>query len=150
MKAKILINNQNGAVIVEFAILVPLLILLAIGLCEFGLLCYNSQIIVNASREGARAGITRRNDSLITDPNNTYGINYVVVKYCEGRLIDFGGSATPVISYPDGENVAKSFGEDFSVEVQYQYKFMAPGILGLGTTKIITRRTVMRMEQIPS
>lgn len=133
--------------IVEFAIVALLLILLAIGAIEFGLLLYNSQVIVNASREGARAGITRKVDSNIAYPD-TGGVEYVVRKYCENRLIDFGGSTPPTVGYPDLRNIGKSFGEAFSVEVQYNYKFLVPAILGLGTIKTLTRRTVMRMEQI--
>ena len=59
MKTKMLIKNQKGAALVEFAIVVPLLILLATGIGEFGLVLYNKQVITNASREGARAGIVQ-------------------------------------------------------------------------------------------
>ena len=63
MKKKIIIKDQRGAAVVEFAIVLPLLVLMVIGICEFGLLWYNSQVIINASREGARAAITRSADA---------------------------------------------------------------------------------------
>ena len=59
MKLNISIKNQNGAALIEFAIIFPLLVLLVMGAIEFGLLCYNKQVIINASREGARTGIIR-------------------------------------------------------------------------------------------
>jgi Flp pilus assembly protein TadG len=53
MKPKMIIKDQNGGAVVEFAIILPLLIALLFGIVEFGLLLYNKQIITNASREGA-------------------------------------------------------------------------------------------------
>ena len=46
-------HNQKGAALIEFAIVLPLLLLLVFGAIEFGLLFYNKQVITNASREGA-------------------------------------------------------------------------------------------------
>ena len=50
--------GQKGVAAVEFAIVLPFLVLLVFGTIEFGLMFYNKQVITNASREGARAGIT--------------------------------------------------------------------------------------------
>ena len=50
--------SQKGAAMVEFAlILIPLLMLITFGIIEFGMFMYNQQVLTNASREGARAGI---------------------------------------------------------------------------------------------
>ncbi|WP_426938701.1 TadE/TadG family type IV pilus assembly protein [Pseudarthrobacter sp. S3] len=47
-------NNERGAAAVEFAILLPLLLLLVLGTIEFGR-AYNAQItLTNAARDGAR------------------------------------------------------------------------------------------------
>ena len=143
MKKKMIIKNQKGAAIVEFAIVAPLLVLLVIGICEFGILWYNSQIIVNASREGARAGITRQADA------SSGGITAIVNNYCTNRLITFGGSSVPITSFPNGDdNMTKPFGVDFSVQVTYNYVFLVPSIFHLGLTKTIVGRTLMKMEQI--
>ena len=50
------INNQNGAALVEFAIVLPVLLMLIFEMIEFSLLLYDKAMITNASREGARAG----------------------------------------------------------------------------------------------
>ena len=50
-------QHQKGAVAVEFALILPVLVLLLFGIVEFSLLMYNKQILTNASREGARYGI---------------------------------------------------------------------------------------------
>ena len=146
MKTKMTIKNQKGAAAVEFAIVAPLLVLLVIGICEFGLLWYNSQVIINASREGARAGITRSADA------SSGGITAIVNNYCTNRLITFGGGSVPITSFPNGDdnmnNATKPFGVDFSVQVNYIYNFLVPSIFHLGLTKTIVGRTLMKMEQI--
>ena len=50
MKLNISIKNQNGAALIEFAIIFPLLVLLVMGAIEFGLLCYNKQVIGNVQK----------------------------------------------------------------------------------------------------
>ena len=146
MKPKKTIKNQKGAAIVEFAIVLPLLLLLFIGICEFGLLWYNSQVIINASREGARAGIAREADS--TDETTNAGIKWIVDNYCASRLVGFGSSSLDPPIYPLGPNIGKDFGEDFVVEVRYNYNFLVPSLFHLGLTKIIVGRTLMKMEMI--
>ena len=47
-------DSQRGAAAVEFALVLPILLLLVMGIIEFGLI-FNSQIsLTNAAREGAR------------------------------------------------------------------------------------------------
>ena len=140
------IKNQKGASAVEFAIVAPLLVLLVIGIAEFGILWYNSQIIVNASREGARAGITRQTDA--SDTTTASGIKWIVDTYCANRLITFGGGSVPITDFPLGNNIGKSFGEDFSVRVRYTYHFLVPSLFGLGLNKTLTGLTLMKMEQV--
>ena len=143
-----IIKNQKGAAIVEFAIVAPLLILLVIGICEFGLLWYNSQVIINASREGARAGIIR-----VGNFSGNSTIKEIVKNYANPRLIDFNGTTltdSDIDLDPDDETARKttaSFGTDFTVEVTYNYAFLLPSFFHLGLTKTIVGRTLMKMEQ---
>ena len=58
-------SSQKGASAVEFALILPLLMLILFGIIEFSLLMYNKAMITNASREGARRGIVYR-----VDPSN--------------------------------------------------------------------------------
>ena len=48
-------EKQQGAAVVEFALLVGLLLIFLAGIFEFGFLWLESDYIVNAAREGARA-----------------------------------------------------------------------------------------------
>jgi Flp pilus assembly protein TadG len=54
---KVKLQSYRGASAVEFAIILPILILLVFGIIEFSLALYDKAMITNASREGARAGI---------------------------------------------------------------------------------------------
>lgn len=47
-------QSRQGAAVVEFAIVAPLLILLILGMIEFGRMIMVKQAITNATREGAR------------------------------------------------------------------------------------------------
>ena len=132
---KLIIENQNGGAAVEFAIIIPLLVLLVAGICDIGLLLYNQQVITNASREGARAGIAREDDN---------AVRQIVDTYCQGRLITFGSDESPTTSFL--YDTGKPFQTDFSVTVTYNYRFLIPAILNLGITKTLTAETLMKME----
>ena len=49
-------RNEKGASLVEASILLPLLILMAIGLSEIGFLVVDYLTVTNSAREGARTG----------------------------------------------------------------------------------------------
>jgi Flp pilus assembly protein TadG len=50
-------KNRPGVIVVEAAIVFPLLLILTIGAIEYGLLFLNEQQITNAARQGARIAI---------------------------------------------------------------------------------------------
>src|SRR5437016_3256738 len=47
-------ENQRGAVLVEMALVVPILLFLFVGIVDYGLILREYQILQNAAREGAR------------------------------------------------------------------------------------------------
>ncbi|MEE9495904.1 MAG: TadE/TadG family type IV pilus assembly protein, partial [Desulfobacterales bacterium] len=57
-------DNQRGTAAIEFAIVLPLLMVLIFGIIEFGLVFYDKAMVTNASREAARAGIVYRDPPL--------------------------------------------------------------------------------------
>ena len=62
-------KSERGAVIVEFAMILPLLVILLIGIMDMSMLLYNKAVITNASREGCRVGIVSQ------DRTNTAAID---------------------------------------------------------------------------
>ena len=134
------INDRKGASAIEFAIILPVLVVLLIGALEFGLLMYNQQVITNAGREGARAGIAGATD-----------IDEIVKHYCDGRLMTWAtgiwhdGDVNPPVGVPSGGGV---FPSDFKVTVTYLHKFLVAGIIGFDD-KTLDSATVMKMEASP-
>ena len=53
---------RDGAVVVEFALVLPILLLLVFGIIEFGHLFFIRQTMINAAREGARTATLAADD----------------------------------------------------------------------------------------
>jgi Flp pilus assembly protein TadG len=62
-------KNEQGAAVVEFAVLFGLLLIFLAGIFEFGFLWIESNYIASAAREGARvaAKVSGTNDTAITE-----------------------------------------------------------------------------------
>jgi Flp pilus assembly protein TadG len=136
-------KNQSGASAVEFAIILPILVLLVFGIIEFSVALYDKAMITNASREGARAGIVFR-VPLVTDEE----ITEVVNTYLGNSLITFGGptAATTTVTR-NGPNPPNP-GDELKVTVNYNYTFLIiPNfITDLSGGINMMAETVMRME----
>ncbi|MFC1513248.1 TadE/TadG family type IV pilus assembly protein [Thermodesulfobacteriota bacterium] len=117
MRVKVFNNGERGASVLEFAIVLPILLVLLFGVIEFGFILYNKAMLTNAAREGVRAGIVAQSPRLDED-----GIRAIVEKYCEDMLVSFGGSTVPTVvaTLP----ASLTFGNDLEVEVTYPYSFL--------------------------
>jgi len=51
------VRSQAGAELVEFALVLPILLLVFGGIVDFGLLLQRQQVVTNAAREGARLAV---------------------------------------------------------------------------------------------
>ena len=49
-------RSERGAELIEFALTLPLLLLLVLGIIEFGFMFQEYEVVTNAAREGARLG----------------------------------------------------------------------------------------------
>ena len=120
------LTSQRGAQIVEFALVLPFLLLILFLIIDFGFLVYNKAVITNASREAARAG------SVVTaTPWSVTGVAAVACNYTQNSLIKTNsgthtttcsGTADPVISVsnPNG-NVPPIFNDPITVQITYAY-----------------------------
>ena len=150
MKTAKIIHNQQGAVAVEFALIAMLLLVVLFGIMEFGLFLYNRQIIINASREAARAGVVVNLPRL---SNND--IDQVARDFCQSNLVSFGAAPVLTITIPPvgtdpaaiaaGTERCVTFGCDLNVTVSYDYDFLVLASFGIGP-KQITGVAQMRME----
>jgi Flp pilus assembly protein TadG len=51
------VRSESGAELIEFALTLPLLLLIVLGIMEFGMMLREYEIVTNAAREGARIAI---------------------------------------------------------------------------------------------
>ncbi len=58
-------KNEQGQAVVEFALLLPILLLLVLGIIQFGIIFSGYITVVSAAREGARVAIVGANDTAI-------------------------------------------------------------------------------------
>lgn len=131
--------SQKGTAAIEFAIVLLLLIFLIFGLIEAGLILYNKQVITNATREGARAGIVAQNPRV-----NDATIQQVITNYSLNHLITFG--TTNMLAISIGRS-GDQFGDDLMVRVTYFYTFLImPKFMPLINPMRLSAQTVMKYE----
>ncbi|MGQ9646622.1 MAG: TadE/TadG family type IV pilus assembly protein [Thermodesulfobacteriota bacterium] len=133
-------KRQTGASAVEFAIILPILLVLIFGIIEFGFAIYDKTMITNACREGARAGIVYR-DPRVTDEE----IASVVNHYLSNYLITFGGSNSATVTVT---RTGYHSGDELKVRVAYTYtSLILPDLIQtLGREFNMVAETTMRME----
>ena len=83
-------KREAGQELVEFALILPLLLLLFFGIIEVGRLMLSYDTIANTAREGARYGIV--------DPSNTTGIQAEALRLTTGVVCQ--GGTPPLVSFP--------------------------------------------------
>ena len=49
--------SQSGQAVIELALTLPLLLLIVMGILDFGLMFQRYEVVTNAAREGARVGV---------------------------------------------------------------------------------------------
>jgi len=128
------IDEERGAAAVEFAIILPLLVVFLFGIIEFSLMFYDKAVITNASREGARYGIlfAPAPRMPIVDSDGKKGITTKIEDYCKEYLVTFGTATNPVIKVdlerPDGTLINNSScvesDDELIVTVTYHYDFL--------------------------
>lgn len=131
-------NRQQGAQAVEFALVLPFLILIIFAVLDFGILVYNKAIITNASREGVRRGVvlTGANWATTSAAISTAACNYartaLITVSAGTRTATCTGTADPIISVTPA--VAPAFNEPITVTITYQVRGFSLGTWwGLGT-----------------
>ena|SRR5215813_1844336 len=109
-------RDDRGTALIEMAFTLPLLLLISIGIIEFGRCFQTWQVLTNAAREGARVAVLPgMSDSMVTAR---------VQEYIQAGVLDAG--VTPTITIQ--RTAAISFGSGSAtgskVIVSYPYHFM--------------------------
>lgn len=121
-------TRQKGQSLVEFALVMPVFIVLLFGIMEFGRLWEVSNVMTSAAREGARV-------AAVTAPDVEAVTRTVQNILDAGQITD----AEIQISGPNSDN-------EISVALTLDYEPMSGVIIPGLTTLSITRSTTMRWE----
>lgn len=101
--------RRAGVAAVEFAVVLPLLLLLMLGTWEVGRTVQMQQILVNAAREGARVAAQGQTINLtgaytqIMCDTGTPNVKQVIIDYLHGAGIADTTGVTTTFKYLDGD-----------------------------------------------
>ena len=132
-------RRRGGQSLVEFAVVLPVFLLILAGILDFGLGLYSQMTVINAAREGARlgvvepgnvAGITDRVDAMAAGLDKTKLSISVTCK----RPPSFGACSAP--QWQSGDAVV--------VKVDYDYRMLWP--LAFGNSLDLSSTVQMRIE----
>lgn len=104
-------KKEDGQALTEFALVAPILIMLAIGILLLGYYVYCSIIVVSAANQGARAGSALSADS---DVSNSEMMS--TAKRTAKSMLSNG------LNVDDG-HISISNGANFEVTVNYDFSF---------------------------
>jgi Flp pilus assembly protein TadG len=130
-------RRQEGVAAVEFAIILPVLMLLVLGGMDLGDMYFIQNVITNASREGAR--YAAKYTGTATLPTSSQISNYVTsdLNYQSLNLNSLNVSASYTGTAPD---------EIVTVTVKANKYWWILGSFGLADPKTLTAQTAMTVE----
>ncbi|OGO81320.1 MAG: hypothetical protein A2Y21_07120 [Clostridiales bacterium GWC2_40_7] len=132
MYCKPALNSKKGQSLVETALVLPIIIIILMGIIDFGLMFNNYLVVSNASREGARNAAVGATDIEIVS----------IVGTVSGTL-DVSKITTEI---SPSESLRKQ-GDEVAVTVKYDYKLLTPVIGAFFSGQVqLTGTSVMRME----
>jgi hypothetical protein len=139
-----LLARENGSAMVELAVAVPILLLLAIGVAEYARLYFTQITVANAARSGAEYGIkTNGNvDSM------TYGARIEAGKDSVGMIITAGtfcncpdGTSADCVTGDCGSyGVPRAF-DSVAVKKSVRFFFRYPGF---PDSVVVQRKSILR------
>lgn len=126
-----MIREEKGQSLTEFALLVPLLLLLVCGIVDFGRLMYGYMHLNMAAQETVRLGGLGKTDSEMT----TFARSYV----------HLGNAANLQVTISPAQAVRKS-GDYITVTLNYPLGFVTPLVSKLFPPPVISADSTIRVE----
>jgi Flp pilus assembly protein TadG len=139
-------NRGRGQALTEFALVIPVFLLVLSAILDFGFMLYSRMTVINAAREGARAAV------IYPDPTQ---IPTVAAQRAQSAAqqagltistsnVSAGCVATKSASCDFATKTGSQPGDSVRVRVTYQYKSFFP--LLFGTTFDLTSTVQMVLE----
>jgi Flp pilus assembly protein TadG len=141
------VRDQRGAIAVEFALIVPILLLLVLGIVEFGFGYHAWDATQNAAREGARLGAVSPDvaeiEARVRGTTSFLDQSLLTVNIDCGIT---GGSFVACSADPSDWDE----GDIVRVTVRYTYNYITPlpAFTGLGTQMSMSSISEARFEGV--
>lgn len=137
-------RSERGSVLVEAAMVLPLLLMITMGAVDYGVMINRSTLANNAAREGAREAVLGGTAADIEARVRAAAVDLdqaalTVTVTCEAEDGTPCGGSYDANHEPGGAVI---------VTVDYTHQFLTPitGMLGMGTTHDLSSEVVMRIE----
>lgn len=127
-------KREKGQSLVEFALILPLIVFLLLGVVDFSRIFHSYLTIDHAGREAARAASIGRDDSTIEGVAVSQGSSI--------NLTTDQVAVEPPVSPPDKRNS----GTDVTITISYPVTFLTPLISNVVGPLTLKNKTVMRVE----
>ncbi|MGJ7919801.1 TadE/TadG family type IV pilus assembly protein [Neobacillus sp. LXY-4] len=124
-------KSEKGQSLVEFALVLPLLLLLLFGIVDFGRVFHAYLTIDHAGREAARVASIGKPDTIIKSTAVNYGVSINL--------------KTDQVTVNPNET-ARSSGDEVEIKIVYPINFLTPIIGDIVGPLTLTDKTVMRVE----
>lgn len=137
------IGGRRGQSLVEFALVVPILLLMLVGIIEFGRAWNVSQTVTYAARQGSRVAAVLNVQGLPLDEASDSVVAVVTNVLASNNIACIGCVETPISGLNGGANTPV----EVRVGVPYQFMLLRP-FMALANNGSITLRSaaVMRNE----
>jgi Flp pilus assembly protein TadG len=144
------LRSESGTSTIEFAIVVPLLLLILFGIIDFAKAWNYTNDMTHVANTGARFAAVNNNPGGTTQTLQQY-----IVSQSESSELRTGGTSSistaafACIDFPDGTAAA---GHPVRVRVRVEYAFIPflPNWMGGSTSVNLTGSSTMRLEQTPT
>ncbi|MFZ3589154.1 TadE/TadG family type IV pilus assembly protein [Bacillus sp. DJP31] len=111
-----MVRNESGQSLVEMALVLPILLLLLVGIIDFGRVLYSYSHLHLATQEAVRLGGLGKNDSEIT----SFAKDYIQI-----------GDSTKLQVVITPKDSSRTSGQYVTVKLEYPLELITPIISGL-------------------
>src|SRR5690348_2938556 len=114
------LRSSSGQGLVEFALILPVLVLIFMGIVDFGRAIYAYNAVSNAAREGARTGIV---DQRMT--SGTYNAAIEAANQATALGLTASDPTQVLVTFPNTSGTCGTVTVGCPVRVRVQYQFNA-------------------------
>ena len=130
------IRDEGGQAAVEFALVIPFLLVLLVGIVEFGRAWNEHQVITDAARETARR-------ASLPDPITDADAKKVAYDAMLNAGID---TSKATVTFPLGLNTGGNTPVAVNIDLRYRFTFFAPLMAWATGDEIIHLKTLFSMR----